>query len=309
MNHLVAVVGTTATGKTQMAVQLARVFGGEVVNADSRQIYRHMDIGTNKPTIAELASVPHHLIDIISPNDDFSLSEYQKLACRSINEIQSRNRLPLLVGGSGQYVWAVLEGWNIPHIAPNLELRKSLETQAAATGKETLYQELLRVDPEAAAKIGPHNTRRIIRALEVYHTAGIPISVLQKKEPPPYRTTIIGLKLEREELYRRIDARVDKMIASGLVAEVEKLLQMGYDVNLSSMSSIGYRQIVQYLRGEMILEDAVQQTKTETHRYARQQQNWFRLSDKRIHWFDAAGNIYPEVEAMLAESGLERKSP
>jgi len=286
MNHLVAIVGPTATGKSQLAIRLAQDFDGQIVNADSRQIYRFMDIGTAKPSPEELSLIPHHLINIVSPDEDFSLARYQELANQAITEIQSRNKLALLVGGSGQYIWSILEGWNIPQVPPDLEFRRSLEERAISGDSDELYQELLTVDPVAAQKIGPRNIRRIIRALEVYHSTKVPISQLQQKHTPPFDALILGLTVRRSELYRRIDRRVDAMIERGLVAEVESLLKMGYHLKLPALSSIGYKQIGKLLNGELALETAIQQIKYETHRFVRHQHNWFRLKDNRIKWFD-----------------------
>jgi tRNA dimethylallyltransferase len=301
MNHLIAIIGPTATGKSQLAVRLAQAFSGEIVSADSRQVYRYMDIGTAKPAQQELSLVPHHLLDIISPEEDFSLARYQQLAYRAIDDIQKRNKLPLLVGGSGLYIWAVLEGWEIPEVPPDIEFRRSLEEKAARGETEELYQELMKIDPVAAQNIDRRNVRRLIRALEVSESAGVPFSRLQRKKEPPYSTLIIGLTAERTELYRRVDLRVDRMVDQGLVEEVRKLVDMGYDLSLPAMSGIGYKQIGMFLKGEMTLEDAVKQTKTETHRLVRRQYNWFRLKDERIHWFDIQGEIEPEISKLVAQ--------
>jgi tRNA dimethylallyltransferase len=282
MNRLLAVVGPTGVGKSRLALHLAQAFDGEIVSADSRQLYRYMDIGTAKPTREELSLVPHHLIDIVSPDQDFSLAQYQQLAYEAIADIQKRGKLPILVGGSGLYVWAVLEGWEIPKVAPDLKLRHRLE----GAGKEELYQELARVDPVAAQRIDPRNIRRIIRALEVYKGAEIPISRLQLKAKTLPDTLIIGLTADRAELYRRIDLRVDEMIGLGLVDEVKGLVAKGYNFSLPAMSGIGYKQIGMYLRGELTLAAAIQQIKFETHRFVRHQYNWFRRKDDRIRWFD-----------------------
>jgi tRNA dimethylallyltransferase len=286
MDHLVAIVGPTAIGKSRLAIRLARALGGEIVSADSRQVYRFMDIGTAKPGPEELAIVPHHVIGIINPDDDFGLAQYYKLAYQAIGDIQGRSRLALLVGGSGQYIWSVIEGWQIPRVAPDQKLRRSLEDRAAAEGKAGLYQELVAVDPVAAQGISPNNVRRIIRALEVYRSLGVPFSQLKRKKKPPFRTLIIGLTASREELYRRVDLRVDDMIAQGLVAEVEGLLSMGYPLSLPAMSGIGYQQIGRFLKGGLSLDAAIQQVKSETHRFARHQYAWFQLNDARIRWFD-----------------------
>ncbi len=300
MNCLLAIVGPTGVGKSRLALRLAQEFNGEIVSADSRQVYRHMDIGTAKSSRPDLSLIPHHLVDIINPDEDFSLAQYQHLAYRAINDIQQRNKLALLVGGSGLYVRAVLEGWGIPQVPPDLEFRQSLEEKAAGGGMEELYQELTKVDPVAARRIDRHNIRRVIRALEVSQTAGIPFSQLQQKQAPPFDTFVIGLTTDRAELYRRIDLRVDEMIEQGLVEEVRRLVNMGYDFHLPAMSGVGYKQIGMYLRGELTLTAAVQQIKFETHRIARHQYSWFRLKDNRIRWFDIDGEVEPEITELVA---------
>ncbi len=308
MNHLVAIVGPTAVGKSRLALRLAQDFNGEIVSADSRQVYRHMDIGTAKPCRQERALVPHHLIDIINPNEDFSLAQYQRLAYRAIDDIQQRNKLALLVGGSGLYIWSVLEGWGIPQVPPDPEFRHSLAEKVAAGGTDKLYQELVKIDPVAARKIDPHNIRRVIRALEVSRGAGSPFSQLQHKKSPHFNALIIGLTADRAELYRRIDSRVDEMLEQGLVEEVQKLVNMGYDFNLPAMSGIGYKQIGSFLSGELTLATAIEQIKFETHRFARRQYNWFRLSDNRIKWFDIQKDeVESEVIAQVSEF-VSRKS-
>ena len=301
MNRLVAIVGPTAIGKSRLALCLAQTFGGEIVNADSRQVYRYMDTGTAKPTLEELALVPHHLINITNPDESFNLAQYQELAYRAINDIHQRGKLPFLVGGSGLYVWTVVEGWQIPWVPPRPELRKKLEERAAAIGAEKLYQELVVIDPAAAQKIDPRNVRRVIRALEVYEQTSTPFSRLQRKQAPPFVPLIIGLTCDRAELYRRIDERVDRMMAQGLVREVGKLVKMGYDFTLSAMSTIGYKQIGTHLRGELSLEEAVQQVKYETHRFVRHQYAWFRLKDDRIKWFNILYPFEAEVESLVAD--------
>ncbi len=301
MNPLVAIVGPTATGKSRLALRLAQTFNGEIVSADSRQVYRYMDIGTDKPSQQELSLVPHHLIDIIDPDEAFSLAQYQQLAYRAIDDIQRRNKLALLVGGSGLYVWAVLEGWAIPRVPPDPEFRHRLEEKAAKGKAGELYQELMEIDPVSAQRIDRRNVRRLIRALEVSRYAGAPFSGLQSKKPPPFDVLIIGLTADREELYRRIDFRVERMMERGLVEEVRKLVDMGYSLELPAMSGIGYKQIGMFLRGELDLTAAIQQIKTETHRLVRRQYNWFRLEDKRIRWFDIQEDeVDLEIKAQVA---------
>ena len=301
MNHLVAIVGPTGVGKSRLALRLAQAFNGEIVSADSRQVYRHMSIGTAKPSPEELSLVPHHLINIVNPNVDFSLAQYQELAYRAIDDIQRRNKLALLVGGSGLHIWSVLEGWGIPQVPPDLEFRHSLEEKAARVGKDELYQELLEVDPVAAQRIDRRNVRRTIRALEVYRGAETSLSQLQHKKAPPFNILIIGLTTHREELYRRIDLRVDEMIKQGLVAEVEGLVNMGYDFALPAMSGIGYKQMGMFLRAELTLAAAIQQIKFETHRFVRHQYNWFRLDDDRIKWFDILDEVESEITTLVAK--------
>ena len=298
---MIAIVGPTAAGKSELALHLAQYFPVEIIGADSRQVYRYMDIGTNKPSPAERASVPHHVIDVIEPDEDFSLAMYHQLAIEALKAIQQKGRLPLLVGGSGLYVWSLVEGWKIPHVPPDQQLRRQLETRAEQEGSHSLYQELQDIDPVATAKINPSNTRRIIRALEIYHTTGQHPSQLQRKEAPGFPILLIGLTRERSELYRRIDWRVDKMIQMGLVEEVEQLLKKGYSPSLPSMSGIGYKQIGQFLQGEMTLPQAIDKIKYETHRLARHQYAWFRLSDNRIHWFDTS-----EAEAKASIAALNK---
>ncbi len=257
-----------------------------------------MDIGTAKPSRKELAMVCHRLVDIINPDDDFSLAQFQQLARQAITDIGWRNKLPLLVGGSGLYVWSVVEGWGIPQVPPAAELRHRLEATAAGFGSEKLYRELERVDPAAAERIDRRNVRRLIRAIEIQQSAG-DTRRQSSSTLPPYDSLIIGLTAERGELYSRIDRRVDEMIQQGLVDEVKGLLARGYSPYLPAMSGIGYRQIVQFLGGELALEAAVQQIKYESHRFVRQQYNWFKLKDDRIRWFDIAGNILPEITRLV----------
>jgi len=293
-------------GKSRLALSLAKALDGEIVSADSRQVYRYMDIGTDKPTPREQASVPHHLIDIVNPDEDFSLAQYQQLAYKAIKDINKRQKLALLVGGSGLYVWSVLEGWKIPEVAPDPEFRRRLEEKAAGGGEKELYEELARLDPVAAQRIDPRNVRRTIRALEVHRNAEAPISQMQGKKAPLLQTRIIGLTAERQELYRRIDLRVDEMIKRGMVDEVKQLIERGYDASLPAMSGIGYKQIVMFLKGELTLADAVQQTKFESHRLARHQYSWFRLKDVRIGWFDIQKDKEAKILARLKKDYQEQ---
>ena len=288
-------------GKSALALRLAQRFGGEIVNADSRQIFRHMDIGTSKPSPEDRAKVPHHLVDILDPDQESSLALFLGMARKAIGDVRVRGRLPIVVGGSGQYIWAVLEGWRVPRIPPAPRLRRELEARAEGDGVEALHRELRDVDPEAASRIHPRNLRRVIRALEIYQETGVPPSEVRRKDPPTDRHLIIGLTVSRQELYLRIDRRVDNMLKTGLVEEVQGLLRMGYSPRLPSMSSMGYKEIALYLNGELTLAEASERIKYETHRLARRQYAWFRLKDPRIHWLEAGPNAKHEAEGIVAE--------
>ena len=295
LQPLVAVVGPTAVGKTTLALHLAQTFKGEVVNADSRQVYRHMDVGTAKPTPEERKRVSHHLIDILGPDEEFSLATFLELARKAITDIHSRGGLPVLVGGTGQYVWALLEGWRVPTVAPDPSLRRELE----ARGATALYGELQKTDPQSAATIGPTNLRRLVRALEVYYATGVPFSQTRRKGPAPFRTLVLGLTTSRQELYRRIDERVDVMLERGWLEEAQRLLDMGYSPDLPSLSSLGYRELVSHLRGEISLREAAKRIKQETHRFARHQYAWFRPRDPRIRWLEAGPHADEEAVKLV----------
>ena len=296
-SSLVVIVGPTAAGKTALSIDLAEAAGGEIVSADSRQIYRGMDIGTAKVTAAERARVPHHLLDVVMPDQVLSLAEYQALAYAAIADIRARGRLPFLVGGTGQYVQAVVEGWSIPAVAPHPELRAELEAKASAEGAEALHGWLAALDPAAAARIDYRNIRRVIRALEVCLVTGQPITELQRKNPPPFDILQIGVTRPRPELYMRIDVRVDQMMAAGLLDEVRRLDAAGYAWELPAMTGLGYRQIGEHLRGEVTLDAAVTHIKQGTRRFVQQQYNWFRLTDPAIRWVDPGATQASDVLA------------
>jgi len=302
MTLVIAIVGPTAIGKTNLAIQLSQRLKGEIVSADSRQIYRYMDIGTAKPTTEERETVRHHLIDIINPNEEYSLALYQRDALEAINGIQRRRKQAFLVGGSGLYVWGLLEGWRIPAVVPNKRLRHQLEVRVRSEGVERLYQELIHCDPVAAQSIDPRNVRRVIRALEVCGEDQ-KFSELSRKEPF-FDFSVIGLTVDRACLYKRIDQRVDRMMANGFVNEVKSLYARGYTFDLPSMSGIGYRQIGKYLNGEYDLDTAVEKIKTETHRFARRQYSWFSLKDRRIQWFNTEENYVCAISEYLSRQGL-----
>ena len=300
MRRLIAIVGPTASGKTQLGIDLARHLDGEIIGADSRQVYRHMEIGTAKPSPEEQAAARHHLIDVAEPDEPFSLGRWLDLAHEAIDDVWARGKQPLLVGGTGQYVWALLEGWRVPRVPPQDGLREELTSRPA----NDLLAELRRVDPEAETFVDPRNVRRVVRALEVYHATGKPFSYWRTKEPPPFKSTVIGLRLPREDLYSRIDYRVEEMFSSGLVEEVERLLAMGYTPDLPSMSGIGYREVCNHLAAEIDLTTAIERTKTGTHRLARHQNSWFKQSDLRINWIDADEHAADAAVRLLESATL-----
>ncbi len=296
---LVVLLGPTAVGKTALAVHLAQALGGEIVSADSRQVYRHMDIGTAKPTPAERAAAPHHLLDVVTPDQTYTLAQYQRAAYAAIEAIHARGRLPLLVGGTGQYITAVVEGWGIPKVPPNPALRAELEQYAAEHGAAALHARLEQHDPRAAARIDPRNVRRVVRALEVCIEAGQPISALQRKSPPPYRILQLGLTMPRERLYARADARIERMVEAGLLAEVRGLLDAGYTWECPAMSGLGYIQWKGYLAGEESYEDAVAAIQRQTRVFIRRQYTWFRGHDRGIRWLEAQAATPNEVAAAI----------
>jgi tRNA dimethylallyltransferase len=285
--HVIVLVGPTAVGKTELAIQLAESINGEIVSVDSRLFYRGMDIGTAKPELADRARVPHHLIDIAEPEQTVSLAEFQGLAHGAILGIVGRRRVPLLVGGTGQYIRAVTAGWSPPRVPPDERLRTELMHLAAERGNLWLHARLQSLDREAAAGIDARNTRRTVRALEVTLTSGRRFSEQRLKGRPPYRVTIIGLRRPRTELYARIDARIDSMWEQGLLEETRRLLERGCEKNLPSMSAIGYSQCVAVLEGTLEPAKARAEMRRLTRAFVRRQANWFKETDPAILWFDA----------------------
>ena len=332
-NPLLAIVGPTAAGKTSLAVALGQRFDGEIINADSRQVYRHLDVGTAKPTSLERSRVPHHLLDIAGPDDPFNLGTFLALARELIPEIRQRGHLPILTGGTGQYVWAMLEGWQVPVVPPDPEFRARKLREAEARGGAVLHAELQAIDPQRAAELDPRNLRRVIRALEIRRftsspgftgdpgftgspgitgnpgSTGSPPSALTKGRGKPVTALILGLTMERASLYRRIDDRVDQMMEQGFLEEVEKLAGMGYRLGQGPLASPGYLELGQYLEGELSLEEAVQRTKYQTHRLARRQYTWFKPNDPRIRWLDGEDPNVDEQAAQMVEQYLRSAPP
>ena len=281
---LVVILGATATGKTSLAIALAQRLNGEIISADSRQIYREMDIGTAKATPQQRQAIPHHLIDVVSPDETLSASEYQDRALQAIDDIHARGKLPFLVGGTGQYLTMVTEGWSPPSVVPHAALRAELDAYAVQYGPAALYDRLFHIDPVAAQAMHINNVRRVVRALEVYYVTGLPFSQQKGKSPPPYRIYTLGLMLDRAVLYARADRRVDTMMTVGFLDEVQSLLSSGYDRALPSMTGLGYAELTAHLLDGEPLEDAIQRTKYNTHAYIRRQDIWFRGHDHGIVW-------------------------
>ena len=295
--RIIAVVGPTASGKTALGIALAREFGGEIVSADSRQIYRGMDIGTAKPTAAERRAIPHHLIDIKDPDEDYTVADYQRDAIAAINSIIARGNVPLLVGGTGLYVRAVLENLDIPKTVANPELRAQIEKEIADVGLEAVFKKLVALDPEAAYVVDPKNPRRVVRALEVAIATGVPFTAQRAKHAPLFDTLVLGLNPAPEILRERIDRRVDAMMRDGLVHEVSTLIKK-YGQAPTAFDAIGYREIVAHLDGALSLEDATTVIKMDTWHYAKRQMTWFKKSN-RIHWIEGIIESFPLAQNFL----------
>ena len=284
---LLCLLGPTAVGKTEIAIQLAQHFNAEIVSVDSRQVYRQMDVGTAKPTLAEQQAARHHLIDCIDITQPFSVADYQSLADTAISDIQNRGKQALLVGGAGLYFRAIVDGL-FEGPAADTSLRKQFEADAAQHGVDVLHDRLRACDPESAERIHPNNLIRVIRALEIYELTGTPMSEHQQQwhqENQRYPFIAFGLTMPRALLYRRIEQRVDVMLANGLIAEVESLLAAGYSRDTFALQSFGYKELITYLDGGCTYVEAVSQLKQNTRRFAKRQLTWFR-KDMRIEWLD-----------------------
>lgn len=294
MLKLAALVGPTSVGKTQLSISLAQKLKGEIISCDSMQVYQGMNIGTAKASPAERSMVPHHLIDIVKPDVVFTVADYQKLAQQEIRSITERGNIPILVGGTGLYYQAVVDDFDFFPIESKEAVRCKWEQAYLENGIDYLYEQVLLVDREYALKIGPNDKKRMIRALEVYDLTGQAFSDFQTRNRFAYNLSPVGLFLERDPLYTRIEERVDKMIADGLVEEVAELRENGYDLSLNSMKALGYKQIYCYLEGMITWQDTLQDIKRETRRYAKRQYTWFN-KDKRIQWINVADDANPAI--------------
>lgn len=300
-NKLIVLAGPTAVGKTALSILLAKRIGGEIISADSMQVYRHMDIGSAKITASEMEGVPHHLIDILEPTEEFNVFLFQSLARQAIKEISSRGNIPVVVGGTGFYIQALLYDIAFEGEEDHSEIRSGLEREADEKGLDALYSQLCLVDPRSAEAIHPHNRKRLIRALEFYRLNGYPISRHNERErekKSPYDFSYFVITDERSRLYQKIEERVDHMIKEGLVPEVQRLKEMGCDRNMVSMQGLGYKEIMDFLDGSCTLEEAVSRIKQDTRHFAKRQLTWFRR-ERDVIWIDKS--IYgTEAEQLLA---------
>ena len=298
---LVVIIGPTAVGKTEIALELADNFEGEIVSADSRLFYRGMNIGTAKPTSQERLRVPHHLIDVAEPDETWSLALFQAEANRVIQKIYGRHHLPFLVGGTGQFVRAIIEGWKIPPAQPNTRLRTLLNHWGEQVGADELHTKLFTLDPEAANSIDPSNVRRTVRALEVILTTGKRYSEQRTSGHKFYQPLQLGLNRPRAELYQRIDDRIRKMLDAGFIDEVQRILDAGYSPELPTLSAIGYGEVVAYLQGKISLDEAIVMMKRRTREFVRRQANWFKENDPEIHWFRVGEDTVHEMGNLITD--------
>lgn len=286
--NLCILVGPTSIGKSSIAVELGRSLNGEIISADSMQIYKYMDIGTAKVTADEMKEIPHHMIDIINPDEDFTVSNYKHMVKQHIREINHRGKLPILVGGTGLYVNSIIYDLNFAEIPPNQDLRSEYEELAKKYGNEYLHNKLSKIDKESADKISIKDIKRMIRALEIFHSTGKTMSEHNKNfrmMNNDYNLAYFALNMDRASLYDRINHRVDVMMENGLIGEVKGILEMGYNKDLISLKAIGYKEIIAYLDNEISLEEAVELIKKGSRNYAKRQLTWFRR-DNRIKWID-----------------------
>ncbi|WP_128895385.1 tRNA (adenosine(37)-N6)-dimethylallyltransferase MiaA [Longirhabdus pacifica] len=295
---LLVIVGPTASGKTKISLDIANTYNGEIISGDSMQVYRGMDIGTAKASRAEREQIPHHLIDIRNPDEGYSVSEFQQMAKASITDIAARDKLPIIVGGTGLYIESVCYNYAFTEVSFHEDYRKSLMQYAEEHGNEMLHSKLQQVDAQAAERLHPNDTRRIIRALEIFEFTGKTMSeALQaQQKQSPYTLCLIGLTMDRQLLYKRIEERIDEMMEQGLLNEVEQLLAKGYDTDMVSMQALGYKEMIGYLSGEYDLDRAVYLLKRDTRRFAKRQLSWFRRMNE-IHWIDVTdGNFTKHLQ-------------
>lgn len=288
MKKVVVIAGPTASGKTGLSIELAKKLNGEIISADSMQIYKYMDIGTAKPDFQEMQGIKHYLIDEVYPDEEFSVVKFKELAEKYIKEILQKNKLPFIVGGTGLYISSLINNINFSESESDWELRKLLQKEAEENGPQFIHDKLKLVDPVAADSIHPNNIKRVIRALEVYYQTQKPISYhneISREIPPEFDFILIGLTMDRQRLYDRINKRVDIMLENGLIDEVKNLVRLGYADSIISMQGIGYKEILSYLNNKITLEEAIEIIKRDTRRYAKRQITWFKRINE-IKWFN-----------------------
>ena len=286
---MIVIVGSTGVGKSKLALELAKNISGEIINADSMQVYKYMDIGTAKPDKEEFLIVPHHLYDILEPDEEFNVSLFKDLVKKMTGKIESKKSVPIVVGGTGQYVWSLLEDWQFGgESSQSKDFRDVLESRLESEGLGSLVKDLKEKDPESISIIDLQNPRRVIRALERLHQGLAAVTPRPRQPPIRQNTLIVGLSMPRRQLYLTVDQRFAQMVEGGFVPEVNKLINMGYKPGLKSMDGIGYREICEYLTYGCTWQNATDSTKSRTHRLVRTQSNWFRPDDNRINWFDVA---------------------
>lgn len=311
MGNVIIIAGPTASGKTKISIELAKDINGEIVSADSMQIYKYMDIGTAKPDKEEMSGIKHYLMDVVYPDEEFSVARFQELALKYIDEILQKGKVPIVAGGTGLYINSLIYNINFSETISDWDLRERLKKEAQERGNEYLHEKLKEIDPDAAKRIHVNDLKRVIRAIEVFEYTKKTISYHQevsRLNPPKHKFLIIGLMMDRERLYDRINRRVDSMIERGLVEEVKKLISLGYDKNTVAMQGLGYKEILAYLRGEISFEDAIYLLKRDTRRYAKRQITWFKRIEN-IHWIDvdkyeSEEEILKNIKDYIATSGI-----
>lgn len=294
---VIFIVGPTASGKTSAALELAQHLPIEIISADSRQVYQEMDIGTAKPTPDQQKTAPHHLIDVVRPDEPFNLGLFSNQANDAINQIFERGKLPIVVGGTGQYIWSLVEGWKVPALPAQLKIREELEQQAVLYGPEFLHKRLNKIDPISAGTIDPRNLRRVIRALEVWQATGATFSSKRIKSHPNFTPQVFGISIDTVDLAARISTRMYSMIDAGWVGEVSRLLDSGFDTTLPSFSSSGYRELAAYIKGESDWDETLAKITISLRRLARRQRAWFRSGDTRITWIDKVKELNQLISA------------
>ncbi len=306
MNKIIVIAGPTATGKTDLSVKLCKEIGGEVISADSVQIYKELNIGSAKPSMDERQGVPHHLMDFLEPCESFSVADYCTLAKKSADEILSRGKIPVIVGGTGLYISSLVDNISFQESKANEEIRNKLLKELEKYGKDEMHKKLSKTDPQAASQIHPNNTKRVLRALEVFYTTGTTKSeqdAASKLNKSPYEFILCALNIERELLYERINKRVDLMITNGLIDEVKGLLDSGVNPSCQSMQGIGYKEVVSYLTGEISIDECIEKIKQGSRNYAKRQLTWFKRGDYK--WFDSLSpDLYNEFKAYIGEFGI-----